>query len=1416
MAQKILFMKRCAKISQLLFCLAVTVWASRASAQTFQSGFLDNWTWRNPLPTANQLNGVCFGNSLFVACGEVGTVLTSLDATNWVLVPTGTTERLTAISFGKGLFICVSDHGSILTSADGTNWSQIPQVAATGLSSIAYGNRQFVAVGSPGTVMSSADGTNWTLQSSGRGQALNSITYAQGLFAAVGVNGGILTSPDAVTWTSRNAEPVDFTDFLAVGYGDGKFIALAPYAAGASQTSLDGTTWIDTPFNPGFGNAITCATNGLFIAVGAQGFFGSVMLSTNGTDWVNEGWLSEILQVLNGVCYAEGHFVAVGNAGTILVSVDGSNWTQQGADVHVLFGTNISELTAVTWGNKQFLASRSRSFQVGNIGSPGALLRSSDGITWSNVLSGSTPGLHSVCYGGGNFVTTGENGTLMTSSNGLGWTSITSGMSVTFYDASYANNVFVVVGQNGTVLTSTDTTTWINRTPAGVVGDLASVTYGNGIYLAVGNNGAGFATILASSDGTNWNNSIPANSFFPLSGVTFGNGLFVAVGITNGAGGILVSKDGAGWSQVLSQGQPLLSIIYAEGLFLAVGQWGTILSSPDGQSWTGHTVVTADPLNGIVEGNKQFIVVGGHDTILQGQPVAPVLPVQPDRIILGQTGLVVTNKALASDVYKLSYQLIAAPSGATIDNNGVIRWTPDVTQEPSTNVFTTVVTDNAVPPRSATNGFVVIALSYQPPVLTVPDTVTILDNQSFTLQVSANGAAPLIFTLGPGAPSGAALSQSGLFSWTPDESQAPSTNLVTVCVSDGSSTTCKLIQFIVTEDPLEILSPPLGGSFAIGSDVTLSVSADGATPVSYQWQFNGTNLAGATQSTLTLTNAQFAQSGLYSVTVSNQSDTLRTTPVSVQIGATQVSSAVVTWNNGLPDQRSNVPANLTNAIAIAAADAFDVALNADGTVVAWGAGSVPYYATNVVAIAAGSAHVLGLRADGNVATWGTMLPSYVAPPPNLTNAVAIDVGRENNLALRPDGTVVSWGFDSFDLQLPCVSPVGLNNVVAISAGRGWDLAIKSDGTVVAWDDGSGEFTVVPADLTNVVAVSCGDSGSLALKSDGTVEGWLARPPLDPNQLIGDMPSNLKKVVAISAKGDHGLALLADGTVVAWGTNNLNYVPAGLSGVVAINGAYNHCMALLRNGSPHVTVQPWDRSVFAGSAVTLHAKAVGMQSMNYQWRQNGADIPGATNESYNMPSAQLSNAGGYTLAVSNSVGVTLSREARLSVVAPVPPTLLQPTNFSVNAGQTVSFTNSAVEADPGLQLTFSLDQAPAGATVGSDTGVFTWRPPVSAAGTTNGIIIRVTDDNLPPLSDTRTFFVAVNPLQPASITPSLEGGQLHFVLSGTTGPDYILQASNDLKQWTDLQTNSPVLMPFDFAGPGLNLSSHRFFRVRLGP
>jgi hypothetical protein len=58
--------------------------------------------------------------------------------------------------------------------------------------------------------------------------------------------------------------------------------------------------------------------------------------------------------------------------------------------------------------------------------------------------------------------------------------------------------------------------------------------------------------------------------------------------------------------------------------------------------------------------------------------------------------------------------------------------------------------------------------------------------------------------------------------------------------------------------------------------------------------------------------------------------------------------------------------------------------------------------------------------------------------------------------------------------------------------------------------------------------------------------------------------------------------------------------------------------------------------------------------------------------------------------------------------------------------------------------------------------------------------------------------------------------LRIQVNGLIGPDYTLQASTTLTNWSDLVTTNPAVMPFGFLDPSPGSSSNRFYRVRLGP
>jgi glucose/arabinose dehydrogenase len=96
-----------------------------------------------------------------------------------------------------------------------------------------------------------------------------------------------------------------------------------------------------------------------------------------------------------------------------------------------------------------------------------------------------------------------------------------------------------------------------------------------------------------------------------------------------------------------------------------------------------------------------------------------------------------------------------------------------------------------------------------------------------------------------------------------------------------------------------ITTQPVSQSVPQGQTVTFSVTASGATPMTYQWKKNGTAIAGATNASYTITNVQNTHAGQYSATVTN----------SFGNATSNSATLTVTAFNSKPDGTITAPAN---------------------------------------------------------------------------------------------------------------------------------------------------------------------------------------------------------------------------------------------------------------------------------------------------------------------------------------------------------------------------------------------------------------------------------------------------------------------------------------------------------------------------
>lgn len=90
-------------------------------------------------------------------------------------------------------------------------------------------------------------------------------------------------------------------------------------------------------------------------------------------------------------------------------------------------------------------------------------------------------------------------------------------------------------------------------------------------------------------------------------------------------------------------------------------------------------------------------------------------------------------------------------------------------------------------------------------------------------------------------------------------------------------------------------------------------------------------------------------------------------------------------------------------------------------------------------------------------------------------------------------------------------------------------------------------------------------------------------------------------------------------------------------------------APLADGVPAITDQPKGHTIATGSTVVLEVTATG-NNLTYQWSKGGVALPGATSRLLLLSNLQTSDAGNYTVSVSNSAGSMVSTAAALTVSA----------------------------------------------------------------------------------------------------------------------------------------------------------------------
>ena len=497
--------------------------------------------------------------------------------------------------------------------------------------------------------------------------------------------------------------------------------------------------------------------------------------------------------------------------------------------------------------------------------------------------------------------------------------------------------------------------------------------------------------------------------------------------------------------------------------------------------------------------------------------------------------------------------------------------------------------------------------------------------------------------------------------------------LLTNCVNVVTSQVASLNVYYL---PVQIAVQPQNNTVPGASTATLLVRATGSGPISYQWYKGNLPLPGQTNTQLILSNLQFFDSAYYHVVVANPAPS-----------AVASSNALLLVN--VP---SYTPTTITQSLWKYNQDGVDLGTNwtAPGyDDSAWPSGKaalgrcVAYYmgAANNPCSFTNTALNLANTGSTNI-TYYFRTTFVLTNDPNIVMLITSNL-YAHGLVAYLNGTEV------YRMNMP---PGTITyNTFSSSA-----IATNSRTTGVMWP------TNIPMSLsssllvqgTNTLAVECHKYGLSAPDIYMGVSLSVSFPTPIPIQI-----TNQPQSVTSDELRPISLTVGYVGSMPA-----LQWYKQGSNGPVPISGATSPTLALGRplagvdsgiyfitlsnmlgqivsatatliitQATPSILSQPASQAVCRGQQALFQVAAYGAADSTYQWRLNNMDIPQATNTSFFVPFATISDAGTYSVLASNSIGATISSNASLVLLPDLFPVLAaQPTNQVGNLAGTIQW------------------------------------------------------------------------------------------------------------------------------------------------
>lgn len=375
-----------------------------------------------------------------------------------------------------------------------------------------------------------------------------------------------------------------------------------------------------------------------------------------------------------------------------------------------------------------------------------------------------------------------------------------------------------------------------------------------------------------------------------------------------------------------------------------------------------------------------------------------------------------------------------------------------------------------------------------------------------------------------------------------------------------------------------------------------------------------------------------------------------------------------------------------------------VRLNVDGSLDGTFTNSAPNNAVNAIAVQSDGKILIG----GLFNTVGNTNHYYVArlntdgTVDNSFNAGIISGNMVNAIAVQSDGNILIGGsfgfFSTYGLTRNNIARLSTNGVPDITyqpnaSGTVQAVYLQNDGKSV-W---GGFFTVLNSNSRGHVGrLNVDGSLDASFTATAGVNNTVYAVTEDTNNniYVAGLFNEYNNVVR------EGIArVFSDGTLDSTFNNTTNFAPPQMrcvaiqgDGKVLAGGNFFTFNSVPRTNfirlygdlyPAEISTQPQSQNAALGTNVTFSVDVRNPTPVQYQWRKDGVNLPGANFNEYSIFNVQMADAGNYSVLVTSGLGGMTSSNALLQVG--IPPAITQqpmPTSLTVTQGQTATFTAAA--------------------------------------------------------------------------------------------------------------------------------------------